>query len=287
MLRFSAVSSLILAFVLLIGCAHRGRTARHPDDSLFNGPVELTFENRTKLQIEMLLIHDATSSEPDSRNTRALIARSTDGIMLASGATAKFKLAAGTYRVSAEGAPTNSGYSPLSSLVRLLVDYKLDLTAPTQLVLYDATPPTDVVKPLGAQQVMVLSWTESAKQQAASDYAACQKAVPHPNESPVPSKTKVSGSWTCVMGGGVKGTNFVRLVQLANGTITATLSGADGSTSWEGVVRGDELRYRFAGLDTAGGVLKIDPGGRAMTGSGNTWLPNEARCLSYSMTCTR
>ncbi|MBX3231762.1 MAG: hypothetical protein KIT84_42725 [Labilithrix sp.] len=114
--------------------------------------------------------------------------------------------------------------------------------------------------------------------------ADCAKSIPQ-SVAPSPGKTKITGKWTCNYGGAREGTDWVNLVQLADGKITATIAvGVDRGATWEGAVVHDELRFRFSRV-TSGGVLKIDPGGRALTGEGQSFA--DGQCHRWTLTCTR
>lgn len=178
--------------------------------------------------------------------------------------------------------------------------YALDLQGPTELVVYDdPQPPTDVAPRPGVKQILELSGGEAAARAANAAQASAsaareaqlaigKKNIPPPNEKPAPTnKAKPDGKWTCVIGGEASGTNYVTLVQLADGKISATHGpgSADRNNSWQGAIVGDEVRFRYAGLE-GGGRLKLDPSGKAMSGPGWTYFP-EGRCVSWNLTCTR
>jgi hypothetical protein len=114
----------------------------------------------------------------------------------------------------------------------------------------------------------------------------CKTKIPKAAEKPAPGKTKADGRWTCVYGGGVDGSVQVTLVQVASGRLTGILIGDNGTAGWEGAVVGDEARIHFKNEDS-GTVLKIDPGGRAMSGQGWSFRSADGICQPWTLTCTR
>ncbi|MBX3227365.1 MAG: hypothetical protein KIT84_13510 [Labilithrix sp.] len=298
MLRHGVVLSVMTVLALLIGCLPpKDKGAAGADTKkakrVFDGPLELSFVNRTKDELSAISVIEAEFHSDRRRDEEFLIATGyghTDTApAIPPGGSAKFGFKAGSYTITVRG-----GKGMLSHLF----DYKLDVTGSTEIVIYDQDPPKDVPPRAGVHQIVVLSFTEDSRRKSQehaahakaareADYDRCKKFVAPTFEHPAAGKMKLDGQWTCVMGGGASGTNFVKLIQLADGKITATITGADRSTTWEGIVKGNEVRYRFSGFDATGGILKVDPGGRAMTGNGVVWLPEEGRCNGYTLTCTK
>lgn len=295
------IGTVMVGLALIFGCVPKDQStaSKYPKiGEKFKGDVEFTLWNHTKLDIDSLEIQgeaDPSKGRYAYPERDQLISSTYNtGTKITANSQGKWSLKAGKYKVTAAG-PGAQKYSS----VKVLYEYPLDLSGPTELVVYDdPAPPTDVAPPAGIKQVMEYSYQEAinkktaerqANAQAARDaqLATCKKNIPPPNERPAPGKTKPDGRWTCVIGGEANGTNYVTVVQLADGKITGTMGpgSADRNNSWQGAMVGDEVRFRYAGLE-GGGRLKLDPGGKAMSGPGWTYLP-EGRCLSWNLTCTR
>lgn len=304
MWRQGVWGSIGVGFALIIGCVPpqdgaSGGGSKYPSrGEKFKGDIEFTLWNHTKFDIDSLEIQapaDTTKGRYASPETDTLISSNNASTpKMPPNAQQKWSLKPGKYTITAKG-PGAAKYSIMQPLYR----YELDLQAPTELVVYDdPAPPKDVAPPAGVKQILEFSWQEDSNRKQAEhnaavsaqrdqEYAFCKKNIPPPNETPAPGKTKPDGKWTCVMSGGAQGTNYITIVQLAGGKITGTLGpgSADRNNSWEGAMVNDEVHFRWTGLE-GGGKLKLDPGGRAMSGPAWTWF-QEGRCNTYKMTCTR
>lgn len=168
---------------------------------------------------------------------------------------------------------------------------KLALSEPTQIVIWDTAPPAASTG-TGMKLIAVESdkhhsaiLREQADAKAHQQHETCAAHLPPDNERPSPGKTKATGKWKCVLGGSFTGTDYVDLVQLADGHISATVSGADRSMTWTGAVVGDEVHFRWGEGGLEGGVLKLDPSARAM--SGKIYTFNKNKCEAGTFTCTR
>lgn len=272
-----AVTILVgLLLSLLIGCFNRDV----PPKNELAGPNELMIVNKTSRVIHSVTV--ASRREPRSSEQHPLVGGGTDSNAheIAPGGSVRGAYRPGHYFVTA-----------WSINVVALEHYELDVRGPVQIVIYQGEKPSNVSAPPGYEQLFVPDWDEVHKKEVAattaSESSRCKATVDLTRETPAPGRTKVDGSWTCVLGGSAKGTNYVKLVQLADGKITATISGTDRNTTWEGIVKNDEVRYRYAEWENSGGVLKVDPGGHAMKGSGVDWHAKDHHCSSYTVTCTK
>jgi len=217
------------------------------------------------------------------------------GTPIPPGARHEVRLAPGTYALRVEG-QTPQSTSRRYNDETLLSNYVVELQGPTEIVVYIKDKPSEEPTP-GFKRFVEVSWSETVRQKSAAEkasaaqareanYKACVAQIPPKNEKPAPGRTRADGKWTCIIGGEATGTNFVNLAQLADGKITATVTGTDRNISWEGAVVGDEVRFRYAGFDAIGGKLKLDPGGRAMSGNGFTFT-DDGRCMRWTLTCTK
>jgi hypothetical protein len=196
---------------------------------------------------------------------------------------------------NSEKGPTgkwNVTISDKPSAVQGFASHHFDLPGPTELVFYDGARPNDPPTPGFTQHIVpthlqvLADGKSAANSHLAESKATCAKRVPRQGEKPRPGRTRATGHWKCVLGGSFSGTDFVDLVQLADGRITATLSGVDRDSTWEGVVVGKEVHFRFANRSLSGGVLVLDGGGRAMCGT--AWsMTNSNDCAEWTLTCTR
>ncbi|MBX3233868.1 MAG: hypothetical protein KIT84_31455 [Labilithrix sp.] len=188
--------------------------------------------------------------------------------------------------------------------VEVLLKKKLHLTeAGTRVLVYegDKPPPEAPPAPAGytAVETTATYYAQSKAharvaaiehdQQAARTAAGhkeCAAKVPAADK-PAPGKVRVDGRWTCVIGGTWTGTDHMNIVQLADGKITATITGGpDASRTWSGAVVGSELQFRYADDSYSGGRLKLDPGGRAMTGDAVA-MNKGGDCKPFTLTCTK
>jgi hypothetical protein len=203
------------------------------------------------------------------------------------GQTARLALRPGEYRVTLLGRAAGRQL--------LFQEEHLRLNRPTQIVVHDGERPPAYAALDGFSVVTRERFDTVYERQRAADQAAraararqaraeCERrSAPLP---PAPGKVKATGKWRCVLGGAYTGTDYVDLVQLVDGHITATLTGSDRNATWTGSVVGDEVRFQFAGNAADGGTLKLDPSGRAMVGNGVTFT-DRGECTQWTMTCTR
>lgn len=206
------------------------------------------------------------------------------------GQTAKFAFVPAEYEVQLRAHVGGYGNTTVCSPA------KLQLTGPTQIVLYDGpTPPANVATLPGFTVVTCERQDLKDKRIAAANAAAAQnRRDAARNEcvrrlgstNPSPGRIKATGKWKCILGGAYKGTDYVDLVQLADGRITATVSGSDRNSTWSGAVVGEDVNFRFSDTTASGGALKLDPSGRAMLGNGYTFTEG-GECLTWTMTCTK
>lgn len=297
------IGSVMVGLALMLGCVPpqggaSSASAYPKTGEKFKGSIEFTLWNHTKFDIDTVEVQgpvDPSKGQYAYPERDYLVSPNYgSGAKILANNQGKWSLKPGKYKITATG-PGAAKYSSVTALSA----YELDLQAPTELVVYDdPQPPTDVAPPGGIKQVMELSYQEmvnrktaerQANVQASRDaaLAQCKKNIPALNEKPAPGKIKPDGKWTCIIGGEGSGTNYVTLVQLADGKITATMGpgSADRNTSWQGVMVGDEVRFRYTGIE-GGGRLKLDPGRKAMSGPGWTYM-NEGRCMSWTLTCMR
>lgn len=184
--------------------------------------------------------------------------------------------------------------TPVQALVLVAADQPYHLEGPTQVDVVEDDMNAPAVAPGYTQDLRLTKdkMEANAAQQAqvASAQAAqvCQKSLDAAHGKAAPGKIKAQGKFKCVFGGGFDGSMNVQMVQLADGKITATLAEFGGGTiannTWTGIVVGDEIRFAWQGLPS-GGSAKIDPGGRAIIGTGVT-LEN-GQCVNWTLTCTR
>jgi len=270
----------------------------NPSTARQEGNVPVTVVNQTKYPITSLVVmndrgeagFDTTASELESMIGDYAGAKYPP---IPPGGEETFGMKPGKKLFAATREHRKSGDPPTYTMLR---DYKVDVSGPVRIVIYDGDAPKADPAPAGATQHIVLSRDEElarqqskneAQAQAAADanFKVCQSKLPPKQERPAPGKVHVDGKWTCILGGDAHGTNYVSLAQLADGKISATITGADRNNTWEGAVVRDELHFRLAGQDV-GGKLKIDPGGRAMSGAGNSFT-DRGECLSWTLTCTK
>lgn len=266
----------------------------------FPGDVPLVLINQTDATIRDFMI---TEGREVYGNRRAHIVSSGKvtsnykkyGTPIPPGARHEVRLAPGTYALLVEGQPPKSVTRNYNDET-LLSNYVVELQGPTEIVVYKTDKPSEQPTPGFKRLVEVTFSTKvrekmaaekaAAQQERGANYRACTAELPPKNEKPAPGRTRADGKWTCIVGGDVTGTNFVNLAQLADGKITATVTGMDRNISWEGAVVGDEVHFRYAGMENVGGKVKLDPGGRAMTGNGYTFT-DDGRCLRRTLTCTK
>jgi hypothetical protein len=165
------------------------------------------------------------------------------------------------------------------------------IAAATQYVVYDAVDVPKVtalpgfrLEPYGTKahlDAVAHDEENKAAQSRAAAERECSPIIEPPKLKP--GGVKVDGHWTCVLGGAGRGTDYVSIVSLAGGKISATLNGADRDGTWSGFVSGDTLYFKLGNL-RSGGHLKLDPGGKAMLGEGASL---EGYCRTWTMTCTK
>lgn len=303
MLRAAVTGSLMVCFALLLGCPPAqdpyGAKALEAGGEQA-GTISLTIVNKTQATIN----HFNLMTDPggDSRTTEfaTMIFSNPNSPDIKPGESREFHVKAGAKKVELSDYPSNMSHAK----TRILYDYKIDIQGPTQIVVYDTDPPPEVTAPAGAKQVVLMGIdAQKAKDDAAreakyqqteqklqkhadAEFAKCQQLVPPKGERAAPSRAKADGKWTCVLSGGASGTDYVNVVQLASGSITATVTGFDRNATWEGAIVGDELHFRYPQLDSGGGKLKIDPGGHALIGP--MWIYSaQGQCVQIQATCTR
>ena len=266
----------VLVGVAALACGHRQVRL----EGVLAGDAPLAITNRTSDPIVRLNI---TNRE----NYHAMeldLDRMSSPIL--PGQTARFSLQPGTYSILAS-----------TGAHRLLDISSFSLAGATQIVVHDGErPPTDVTPLQGftvknferfdrAEARAIAIEKNQARARRDRALADCQRWVTIPPASP--GRTKSSGRWHCVFGGGTyTGSDYVDLVQLADGKLTATVSGVDRNATWEGSVVADEVHFRWTGVDASGATLRIDPSGKAMIGDGHTFTDG-GECLSWKLTCTR
>lgn len=239
------------------------------------GETPLVIENATSLDLVVVAVDEVTVLLDGKLGHPAPVAP---------GATFETKVRSGKYTIQAFGVPRGVPYSAEAS--RTVLDLPWTVEGPSHIVVYEGkTPPKrgaagwawkEVER---ADQVLAREKDRSAK--AEQDRCAAD-LTPLAGAS---GKGDPSGHWKCVVGGGAAGTDDVRLAKKSDGTIAATVSGTDRNSVWEGRFVGDQVRFRINGLPDAGGTLTLDPSGKVLSGRGATY--REARCVQWTMTCTR
>ena len=187
-----------------------------------------------------------------------------------------------------------TGAESWDTQVVLLNDKNFVLRGPTEINIVESDAIAEPAPP-GYERVVRFTYKKQQERDAASIQAQaqaeaqrCQDNVDAAHGKPRTGKTKLQGRFKCVFGGAFNGTSNAQVVQLADGKLTATVTeignGNVANITWEGIVVGDEMRFAYAGLPSAG-TLKIDPGGRALIGQGTSLL--DTGCVSWTLTCTR
>ncbi|MDP3498856.1 MAG: hypothetical protein Q8S33_00935 [Myxococcales bacterium] len=279
------VSGLVWVMTV-ISCAH---ASKHLEMGLA-GDIPLAVTNLTSAPIIGITVR---TTEPGPYDGAVMIFDGAYGrpVPIAPGQTAWYSFKAGRYGISMQGSVSKDRFP-----VALFRDDSFTLGKATHLIIHeDPKPPTDAAPISGfavelrertdrveQRQAQAQSTAKQARQSAV--LASCQDRI-GPDVAPAPGKTKATGKWRCVLGGGGVGTDNVDLVQLADGHIAATVSGSDRNTTWSGVVSGNKVHFRFEGVAAAGGTLKLDPSGRAMIGEGHTF--DGSVCRDWTLTCTR
>lgn len=303
MLRAVVTSSLMCIFALLIGCpppADPYGAKQLEAGGAQAGSIPLTIVNKTSSPINHFNLATDNGERISTTDFATMIFSSSTSPDIKPGESREFKIKAGKKQVELSDYPTNMSHPK----TRILDNYVIDVQGPTQIVVYDTEPPPEVTAPAGVKQVVLLGVDAKKAEQRAADDAAynkmkadnkqraaanlqqCQKLVPPKGERPVPGRTKADGKWTCILSGGASGTDYVNVVQLADGSISGTVTGFDRNATWEGAVLGDEVHFRFPQIDAGGGKLKLDPGGRAMKGP--MWVySSDGVCVNIALTCTR
>lgn len=275
---------LIVAVVVLACGGHQKRLEMD-----LAGDVPFAITNKTSVPISSLDF-DATINRHFHAAVMILDAQYGRPGPIQPGQTARFSFAPGQYNVTARAKDDLRGSTTLARLGGF------SLNGPTQLVIHETpAPPTDVATLPGFTVEMQervdlkdkrIAAANAANAQARRDQARgeCQRHLS--SAPPSPGKIKATGKWRCVLGGVYSGTDYVDLVQLADGQITATVSGADRNNTWTGAVVGETVNFKFAGTTSSGGALKLDASGKAMLGQGFTFTDG-GECLQWTLTCTK
>ena len=274
--RFRGLLWLVIVGLMVLACGPRGGRL----EGALAGDAPLAVTNRTSDPIDLLEVTSKANFQVMFLDLKKMHSP------ILPGQTARFSLKPGSYSIRAE-----SNYRELLDLPSTSV------TGPTQLVLLDSEPPPADLTRLEGFEVRTFARRDRLEDKARAEQenaarahreralAECKRWVALPAASP--GRTKATGRWHCVFGGGTyTGSDYVDLVQLADGHLTATVNGVDRNSTWDGSLVGDEVHFRWTGVDASGATLRLDPSGKAMIGEGHTFTDG-GECLSWKLTCTR